>query len=144
MRKVKNFFKTPKGLLTIILALLTTIAAPHEGVVSALAGMGSAAAIAGAVDLLVLRLREKPLEFPQRRAVLTAMIVAMVLRSQEHWYVVAITSVIAVVRKYAIRSRTANVFNPAALGIVATVYIFHTGQSWWGALPEASHRLRSL
>ena len=27
-------------------------------------------------------------------------------------------------------------FNPAALGIVVTFYIFDTGQSWWGALPE--------
>jgi Na+-translocating ferredoxin:NAD+ oxidoreductase RnfD subunit len=30
------------------------------------------------------------------------------------------------------------VFNPAALGIVASYYVFHTGQSWWGALPEVS------
>ncbi len=42
----------------------------------------------------------------------------------------------AVVSKYIFRSRTANVFNPAALAIIATFYVFHTGQSWWGALPE--------
>jgi Na+-translocating ferredoxin:NAD+ oxidoreductase RnfD subunit len=32
--------------------------------------------------------------------------------------------------------RTANVFNPAALAIVSTYYVFHTGQSWWGALGD--------
>ena len=37
-----------------------------------------------------------------------------------------------------IRSRTANVFNPAALAIIASFYVFHTGQSWWGALPEVA------
>ncbi|MEP7352121.1 MAG: hypothetical protein ABI824_02715, partial [Acidobacteriota bacterium] len=29
-------------------------------------------------------------------------------------------------------------FNPAALAIVALFYVFHMGQSWWGALPEVS------
>src|SRR4029079_10407879 len=38
--------------------------------------------------------------------------------------------------KYVVRFHTANVFNPAALALVATFYVFHTGQSWWGALPE--------
>jgi Na+-translocating ferredoxin:NAD+ oxidoreductase RnfD subunit len=28
------------------------------------------------------------------------------------------------------------VFNPAALALVVTFYLFDTGQSWWGALPE--------
>ena len=30
-RKTKNFFKTPKGLLTIILAILIAMAAPGQG-----------------------------------------------------------------------------------------------------------------
>jgi Na+-translocating ferredoxin:NAD+ oxidoreductase RnfD subunit len=61
------------------------------------------------------------------------MIVAMVLRVQEPWYVVTITSVFAVLSKYVVRSRSANVFNPAALAIVVSFYVFHTGQNWWGA-----------
>jgi Na+-translocating ferredoxin:NAD+ oxidoreductase RnfD subunit len=60
----------------------------------------------------------------------------MVLRAQEYWYVVAITSVAAVLSKYLLRARSANLFNPAALAIIASFYVFHTGQSWWGALPE--------
>jgi Na+-translocating ferredoxin:NAD+ oxidoreductase RnfD subunit len=65
------------------------------------------------------------------------MIVAMVLRAQEPWYVPAITSAAAVLSKYLFRSKTANVFNPAALAIIGSFYVFHTGQSWWGALTEA-------
>src|SRR5262249_16068035 len=45
---------------------------------------------------------------------------------------------IAVVSKYIARTRSANIFNPAALALVATFYIFHTAQNWWGALPEVS------
>jgi Na+-translocating ferredoxin:NAD+ oxidoreductase RnfD subunit len=52
--------------------------------------------------------------------------------------VVAITAAIAVVSKYVLRSRSANVFNPAALAVIVSFYLFHTGQSWWGALPEVS------
>ena len=97
----------------------------------------SATIAAGLVDVLILRARKKAWEFPSG-AVLTAMIVAMVLRAQEPWYVTTITSVAAVLSKYLFRSRSANVFNPAALAIIASFYVFHTGQSWWGALPEVT------
>ncbi len=131
------FFKTPKGLLLIILVLLVAVAAPHEGLRVAMPGLLTAGAVSGIIDMLILRWRKRAWEFPGG-AILTAMIVAMVLRAQEPWYVVTITAVIAVLSKYILRSRSANVFNPAALGIVITFYIFHTGQSWWGALPEVS------
>ncbi len=134
-RRAKRFFKTPKGLLTIILVALAAIAAPGEGMRIVLPGLLGAIIAAGLVDCVILRVRNKGWEFPSG-AVLTAMIVAMVLRAQEPWYVVALTSVTAIVSKYVFRSRHANVFNPAALAIIASFYIFHTGQSWWGALTE--------
>jgi Na+-translocating ferredoxin:NAD+ oxidoreductase RnfD subunit len=121
----------------MILAIFILMAAPGEGIRAVAAGLGSAAIAAGGVDALILRARKKGWEFPSG-AVLTAMIVAMVLRAQEPWYVVALTSVAAVLSKYVFRARSANVFNPAALGIVASFYVFHTGQSWWGALPEVA------
>jgi Na+-translocating ferredoxin:NAD+ oxidoreductase RnfD subunit len=136
-RRPRKFFKTPKGLLLIILAILAAMAAPGQGVRAVAAGLGSAVSAAGLVDALILRSTKKAWEFPSG-AVLTAMIVAMVLRAQEPWYVVTVTSVIAILSKYIFRSRAANVFNPAALAIVATFYVFHTGQSWWGALTEVT------
>jgi Na+-translocating ferredoxin:NAD+ oxidoreductase RnfD subunit len=134
-RRAKNFFKTPKGLLTIILVLLVGIAAPGQGLRALLPGLLSAVIVAGLADAAILRLRKHAWEFPSG-AILTAMIVSMVLRAQEPWYVVTITSVFAVVSKYLVRSRMANVFNPAALAVVVSFYVFHTGQSWWGALTE--------
>jgi enediyne biosynthesis protein E5 len=133
-RRAKNFFKTPKGLLTIILALFFVFAAPAQGK-GAVKGFLCATLAAALLDALVLRVMKKTWEFPSG-AVLTAMIVAMVLRAQEPWYVVVITSVAAILGKYMFRSRSANVFNPAALAIVISFYVFHTGQSWWGALTE--------
>ena len=136
-RKAKKFFKTPKGMLIIILFLLAGLAAPGQGLRALLPGLVTALLAAGAVDALLLRWRKGAWEFPDG-ALLTALIVAMVLRAQEPWHVVTLTAVFAVLSKYAVRSRSANVFNPAALAIVASFYVFHTGQSWWGALTEVS------
>ena len=118
-RKVQKFFKTPKGLLIIILVILAAIAAPGEGVREVLTAMSAATIAGGLVDLLILRIRNKTWEFPSG-AVLTAMIAVMVLRAQEPWYVHAINAVAAVLSKYLFRSRLANVFNPAALAVIAS------------------------
>jgi Na+-translocating ferredoxin:NAD+ oxidoreductase RnfD subunit len=136
-RRAKRFFKTPKGLLLIVLTVLVAIAAPVEGMRTVMPGLLSAIVGAGLVDAFILTVRKNIWEFPSG-AVLTAMIVAMVLRGQEPWYVTTITAIIAVISKYLLRSRSANVFNPAALAIVITFYLFHTGQSWWGALTEVN------
>jgi Na+-translocating ferredoxin:NAD+ oxidoreductase RnfD subunit len=142
-----KFFQTPKGLVTIILLILVAMAAPHEGIGRVAPGLLTAVVAAGVTDALIvwrrnlrarsLRVRENPWEFPSG-AVLTALIVAMVLRAQEPWYVTVVTSVFAILSKYLFRSRVANVFNPAALAIIVSFYVFHTGQSWWGALTEVN------
>lgn len=134
---VRRFLLTPKGLLLVILAGLAAIAAPHEGLRIAAPGVIGSVVIAGAMDAVILRTRRRTWSFPSG-AVLTALIVAMVLSAQEPWYIAPITSAVAIASKYVVRSRAANVFNPAALAIVLTFYVFDTGQSWWGALPEVS------
>jgi Na+-translocating ferredoxin:NAD+ oxidoreductase RnfD subunit len=137
MHRVLRFFKTPKGLLTIILGILTVIAAPRAGAGAVALNMGSAVLTAAVMDLFILRLRKHVWKFPSG-AVLTAMIVTMVVGAQEHWYVPVATSAVAVLSKYAIRTRWANVFNPAAFALVLMFYVLPMAQSWWGALPEVS------
>jgi Na+-translocating ferredoxin:NAD+ oxidoreductase RnfD subunit len=137
MHRVLRFFKTPKGQLMIILGILTAIAAPGERVGAVALNMGSAVLAAGIVDLFILKLRKHVWLFPSG-AVLTAMIVTMVVRAQEHWYIPAATAVVAVLSKYAIRTRWANVFNPAAFALVLMFYVLPMGQSWWGALPDVA------
>lgn len=132
---VGRFFQTPKGLLIIVLAILAALAAPHEGLRFVSPGLASAVLAAAATDAPILRRLKGEWEFPSG-AVLTGMIIAMILTPQEPWYVGACTSAVAIASKYVARTRSANIFNPAALALVATFYIFHTGQNWWGALPE--------
>jgi Na+-translocating ferredoxin:NAD+ oxidoreductase RnfD subunit len=132
---ILRFFRTPKGLLIIILAILVALAAPGEGIKLVAPSLVSAVIVAGLIDVLALRRIRDAWEFPSG-AVLTGLIVAMILTPHEPWYVAACTSAVAIASKYIVRTRSANVFNPAALALVATFYLFNTGQNWWGALPE--------
>jgi enediyne biosynthesis protein E5 len=132
---VRRFFRTPKGLLTLVLLLLVAVAAPREGLQIVWPGLLSAVLVAGLLDVVILRLRHPRWEFPSG-AVLTGLIVAMVLSPFEPWWVPAATSAIAIASKYILRTRATNVFNPAALALIVSFYAFNTGQSWWGALPE--------
>jgi Na+-translocating ferredoxin:NAD+ oxidoreductase RnfD subunit len=135
--KIRRFLKTPKGLLTIALAAFVVLAAPHEGVLVVVRGLLSATLVAGLIDGVVLRSRHGRWIFPSG-AILTALFVGMVLSAQTPWHVVCLTSALAIASKYLVRTRAGNVFNPAALAIVALYPVFHAGQSWWGALPEVA------
>jgi Na+-translocating ferredoxin:NAD+ oxidoreductase RnfD subunit len=134
---LKRFLRTPKGLLLAILTLIIAIAAGHEGWGTIAPGVVNSIVLAGVLDALILRWRRGRWEFPDG-AILSAMLVAMVMSAQQRWRYTAITAVVAIISKYVFRSRAANVFNPAAFALVATFYVFDTGQSWWGALPAAS------
>jgi Na+-translocating ferredoxin:NAD+ oxidoreductase RnfD subunit len=132
---VRRFFRTPKGLVLIILAILIGAALFGQSIKVIGPGLAAAVVAGGLIDLLILRKRNNEWEFPSG-AVLTGLFVAMVLSPYEPWYVAACTTAFAIISKYIVRTRSANVFNPAALALVVAFYVFHTGQSWWGALPE--------
>lgn len=134
---LKRFFRTPKGQLILLLPILAITAAFGSGlalVTPVLLGGILGAAI---VDAPILRYREGEWLVPDG-AILTGLIVAMVLSPHEPWWVAAVTAAVGVLSKYLIRVGKANVFNPAALALVATFYVFDTGHSWWGALPEVA------
>jgi hypothetical protein len=133
---MQRFFRTPKGLLTLVLAALAaTAAATREGVGDAVRILGAGIAPAMLIDATILWRRNGSWEFPSG-ALLTGALVSMVLSTAEPWHVAALSAVIGVVTKYIARTRSANIFNPAALGLVVTFFIFGTAQDWWGALPN--------
>lgn len=132
---VGRFFRTPKGVLILLLVPLTVLASTTAGGIGVLPFLAAGAGAAMVVDLAVLRARKGRWIFPSG-ALLTGWIVVLVLNPSEPLYVAAVAAAVAVVSKYLLRSGTANVFNPAALGLVATFHLFDPRQNWWGALPE--------
>jgi Na+-translocating ferredoxin:NAD+ oxidoreductase RnfD subunit len=133
--QLQRFFRTPKGLLIIALTLLLVVAALGTGIALVAPGVVGAAIVAMLVDAPILRYREGEWQFPSG-ALLTGMIVAMVLSPFQPWYVAPVTAAVAVLTKYIARTRSANIFNPAAIALVGAFAVFHSPQSWWGALPE--------
>jgi Na+-translocating ferredoxin:NAD+ oxidoreductase RnfD subunit len=131
----RRFIRTPKGLLIILLTALAAIAAAGTGVRQVAPGVAASLLVALLIDAPLLRVRRRRWVFPDG-ALLTALIVAMVMSPYEPWYVPATATAVGVLGKYVLRVRTANVFNPAALGLLVAFFAFDAAQSWWGALPE--------
>lgn len=134
---LRRFFRTPKGLLILLLALLAALSTLDKGLSLVAPGLAAAVLAAVVIDTPILRLRERRWEFPSG-AILTGLIVAMILSPHEPWQVAALTSAAAILSKYLFRTHAANVFNPAALALLGNFYVFHSGQSWWGALSETT------
>lgn len=135
IRTLRRFFRTPKGLMLLALTALTALAAPGAGL--ALVTPGILAAVVGAalLDTALLRLTRGEWEFPSG-AILSALFVALVLDAHEPWPVTLGTAILAINAKYIFRTRWSNIFNPAAIALVASSFLFASGQSWWGALPD--------
>lgn len=130
-----RFFKTPKGMVLVVLGILVVPAMLATGIRLTSVVLVSASLAAMVTDVVILRLRRGRWIFPSG-ALITGMIIAMVLSPREPWWIAALTAAIAILSKYLLRGRTANVFNPAALALFIAYYLFETAQSWWGALPE--------
>jgi Na+-translocating ferredoxin:NAD+ oxidoreductase RnfD subunit len=134
-QSLKRFFRTPKGYLVIVLALLAAIAGAHAGVRHVVPGVVAAVAAAMIVDIAIVRVVRGVWFFPGG-ALLSGLIVALILSAAEPWYVPALTAALAVASKYLLRTKQGHIFNPAALALVAAYFLFATGQDWWGALPN--------
>ena len=77
-KPLTKFFKTPKGLLVVALALLIPLAATTSGFAVLAPGVAAAAIAAMLIDAPILRYRDKAWSFPSG-ALLTGLLVAMVL-----------------------------------------------------------------
>jgi Na+-translocating ferredoxin:NAD+ oxidoreductase RnfD subunit len=130
---VKRFFRTPKGLLLVALALLTAVAATHEGMHRILPEVLGAMLAAALLDVALARIIRGAWFFPSG-ALLSGLIVALIISPAESPRVAAVTAMLAVNSKYLLRARGKHIFNPAALALVAAYFLFASGQSWLGAL----------
>ncbi|MGH7488167.1 MAG: RnfABCDGE type electron transport complex subunit D, partial [bacterium] len=135
LRPLLRFVRTPKGLCLVIFAGLVALSSVKGGGSTATSRVIVAAVSAAALDEAIAYGRGGRLILPDG-AVLTGMIVAFVLRTQESWLVLLATVGLAILSKHLLRTRWSNVLNPAAFALVLAAIVLNTGQSWWGALPD--------
>lgn len=133
--RLRRWARSPKGLFTGVLALLTLIAAPQAGWQRIgpllLVAMGSAALL----DAPLVRRRDGRWSVPDG-GLLTGWLIGLILSPHESLAAAAAASLLGIGAKHLLRVGRANVLNPAAAGLVASALLFQTGQSWWGALPD--------
>ncbi len=134
-RPVRRFFRTPKGVLLLLFGVILVLAVPGEGAALVLPGLTGAVVAASITDMAIARLARGVWVFPSG-AILSGLIVAFILSPQEPVIVPIATAILAVASKQLVRTRLANIFNPAAVALVAAAIFFKAGESWWGALPD--------
>lgn len=132
--RLRRELRTPKGMLLAVLCVLLVIAGRVEGLARVGPGLGGSIAAGLLIDIPLLRWRRRRWTFPDG-ALLTALLVSAVVSPRDAWYVGAAATAIGLVAKHLLRTASANVFNPAALGLVSVYYLFDSAHSWWGALP---------
>ncbi|HEY0931256.1 MAG TPA: RnfABCDGE type electron transport complex subunit D [Gemmatimonas sp.] len=130
-----RWLRSPKGLFAGVLLVLTIPAVWHAGWSLVWPSLLAAMLTAAVCDVPLLRWRDGDWSVPDG-ALLTGWLIALVLSPHQPWHVAAAASIIGIGAKHALRVKRANVLNPAAAGVVATYFLFGSGQSWWGALPE--------
>ena len=134
-RGLARWIRSPKGLFTGILLLLTLPAAQHTGWALMLPGLAAAVGMAMVLDAPLLRWRDGHWSVPDG-ALLTGWLIGLILSPHVPWTIAAATGGIGIAAKHALRVKRANVLNPAAAALVGSYVIFDTGHSWWGALPD--------
>jgi Na+-translocating ferredoxin:NAD+ oxidoreductase RnfD subunit len=60
----------------------------------------------------------------------------LILSASTTWMVVAATSIIAILSKHFLVHKKKPIFNPAAFGLLMSILLFQTGQSWWGSFAD--------
>ena len=130
-----TYLRSPKGLLLVVLAAVSAVAAPHEGASRTLVRVAVAASTAMLFDLALSALLRRRLIFPDG-ALLTGIICALVITVRERWWLPAVAALIGIGAKHLLRTRRVHVFNPAAVGLLASLWLFSSSQSWWGGFAD--------
>ncbi|TDF94440.1 RnfABCDGE type electron transport complex subunit D [Paenibacillus piri] len=130
-----KWIRTPKGYVTITMAVLLVIAAIGSEDISGIYNGFIAVAASLAADFTCSHVVKKKRGLPDG-AVITGLIIALILSTTAPWYIVAATSMIAILSKYIFVYKKKPIFNPAAFGLLLSILLFRTGQSWWGAFGD--------
>lgn len=68
-----------------------------------------------------------------KSAIITGLIIGAVAPFNAQIYIVALACIVAISSKYALRYKSSNIFNPAALGLLVALFLFNSSDQWWVA-----------
>jgi Na+-translocating ferredoxin:NAD+ oxidoreductase RnfD subunit len=131
----QQWVKSPKGYVVFVMVALLAIASlgSHSlrGIENGIVAVGICAALDIICGLIEKRKRIRP-----DGAVITGLIIALILSITSSWIIVAATSVISILSKHLLVHKKKPIFNPAAFGLLLSILLFQSQQSWWGAFGD--------
>lgn len=132
-----KFAKTPKAAVLAALILLTLVGGVTNSGSEGIPHAALSAAVGVAFDLLVALVLRRKAVF-STGGLITGLIVADVLSGLTPLYVVALTTVAALLSKHFLKRGRKPLFNPAAVGLLISLALFSGAQSWWAGMPLTS------
>ncbi|MCO7176526.1 RnfABCDGE type electron transport complex subunit D [Sporolactobacillus kofuensis] len=129
----QKFIKSPKGIVFIILALLSYAGTFYPTGLSGLKNIVLAMGTGVLLDYVVAYVMNRPLRFSDG-ALITGLIIGGVLSPAVSWYYVMFTTIVALLSKHILKDKRKPLFNPAAVGLFISATLFSTGESWWSGL----------
>jgi Na+-translocating ferredoxin:NAD+ oxidoreductase RnfD subunit len=127
--------QTPKGNVIIALVCFLFLASIWSLDLKGIYNGIIAVVISTAVDMVCSRIAKRKRNLPDG-AVVTGLIIALILSTNSAWYMVAAASMLAILSKHLLVYHKKPVFNPAAFGLLLSLILFQTEQSWWGAFGD--------
>ncbi len=117
--------------MIVTLVILAGFGVYKYGFADTLPQLAIAVAVASVSDSLLKIFFHKQRVFP-KSAIISGLFVGMLLSVGIVWYAAAIAALLAILTKHLIRFRRINIFNPAALGVLITLFLFPNSNAWWG------------
>jgi Na+-transporting NADH:ubiquinone oxidoreductase subunit NqrB len=88
------------------------------------------------IDGLIIRKKTGVIKFPSGAFISGLIIAALIEPELENRFIYLVPPTVAIVSKHLIRISNRNVFNPAALGLLATLPFYPAGLvTWWACTP---------
>lgn len=130
-----QWIKSPKGYVAIALtaALLAASIGTQDirGIINGIVAVG----VSAAADILCCLMAKRKRIVPDG-AVITGLIISLIMSVTASGFIIAATAAISILSKHLLVYRKKPIFNPAAFGLLMSILVFGTGQSWWGAFGD--------
>src|SRR3990170_7495296 len=131
--RLRRFLRSPKGYLLLAFVPLLIVSVPEAGWRLATPHVTIAVLVACLTEVVLVWAIYDASVTPTS-ALLSGLIVAFILAPNTPWPITAWTTAFAIFSKHLLRVRRNHVFNPAALAVIVSAWLFGSAHSWWGAL----------
>jgi len=121
--------KVQLGIFLLLLSAYITFLEKHAGFLLTICISVMSAAL---IDSAAAYLKKKEFVLTES-SIVTGLIVSYVMAGSQAWWIIALASILAISSKHIIRFKARHVFNPAAFGVLAMVFLLGSYTEWKGA-----------